>query len=433
MTDLKAIAAMALSEAKKLGAQTAQCTVTEKETKEFNAESGAFTLMRTLFDSGVAVTVFKDKAQGAVGINSFDEEAVKGAVAQAVAAAESAAPDDAWEIDASGAELYFEDGALECDTEKLFERTKELMEDTKGRHPKLLIEQMITDHTAGHSVYMNSYGTTYERRTGAYEFFFDYSAHEGEKGSHTFGSSITAADLDRRIIECGLIEKELSDTEKQASPEPFGDKFTGTVVFTPGCLTDVVFGTMIGSFISDMPLIDGTSTWKDKLGAPVADARMNVRIAPSDPRIVCGARYSGEGFLSEDFDLIKDGVLQNFFLSQYGANKTGFKRAPSLSHALIAAPGEKSLDEIIAGIDRGIVIGRFSGGRPGANGEFSGVAKNSFLIEDGKITKALSETMISANLNEMLFSLRDVSREVLEDGSMSVPYMAFDGVTISGK
>ena len=107
--------------------------------------------------------------------------------------------------------------------------------------------------------------------------------------------------------------------------------------------------------------------------------------------------------------------------------------APSLSRALIVSPGEKSLEEIIGETQRGIVIGRFSGGKPGANGEFSGVAKNSFLIEDGKITKALSETMISANLNEMLFSLKDISREVLEDGSMSVPYMAFDGVTISGK
>ncbi len=76
---------------------------------------------------------------------------------------------------------------------------------------------------------------------------------------------------------------------------------------------------------------------------------------------------------------------------------------------------------------------RFSGGRPGANGEFSGVAKNGFLIENGRLTKPLTETMISGNLADMLQNLRAVSREVMEDGAMSVPYMAFDGVTVSGK
>ena len=95
--------------------------------------------------------------------------------------------------------------------------------------------------------------------------------------------------------------------------------------------------------------------------------------------------------------------------------------------------GEKSIDEIIAGIDRGILVGRFSGGDPGTSGDFSGVAKNSFMIENGKIAYPLSEVMISGNLAELLVNLRDVSAETVEDGYGSMPYMAFDGVTISGK
>ena len=134
-----------------------------------------------------------------------------------------------------------------------------------------------------------------------------------------------------------------------------------------------------------------------------------------------------------DFDFIKDGKLQSFLLSQYVANKTGNKRAPNTSFSLIIEGGETPLEEMIKKVKKGIIVGRFSGGSPGANGEFSGVAKNGFMIEDGKITSALSETMISGNLADMLNNLVDISKETLEDGNMVVPYMAFDGITVSGK
>ena len=54
-------------------------------------------------------------------------------------------------------------------------------------------------------------------------------------------------------------------------------------------------------------------------------------------------------------DIIKDGVLKNFILSQYGANKTGFTRAKNLSYNFYVQPGEESHDEIIRSIDRGIL------------------------------------------------------------------------------
>ena len=107
--------------------------------------------------------------------------------------------------------------------------------------------------------------------------------------------------------------------------------------------------------------------------------------------------------------------------------------SPNTSDAVIAEAGDTPLEELIAGIEKGIIVGRFSGGQPGANGEFSGIAKNAFLIENGRIGEALSEAMISANLLEMLFRLRGISRETLDCGTSSVPYMAFDGITISGK
>ena len=47
MDRITSIAKTILTEAKKLGADYAQCTVSESEKKEFNVDGGQFSLMRT--------------------------------------------------------------------------------------------------------------------------------------------------------------------------------------------------------------------------------------------------------------------------------------------------------------------------------------------------------------------------------------------------
>ena len=165
----------------------------------------------------------------------------------------------------------------------------------------------------------------------------------------------------------------------------------------------------------------------------MADERITISLAPLDERIVCGNRTTGEGFRAENYDVIKDGRLNAFALGLYAANKLQLPRGRNDSFNVIVAPGHKPIADIIASVDKGILVGRFSGGQPASNGDFSGVAKNSFLIENGKIGPALSETMISGNMADMLNRLRAISSEQVVDGMSVLPYMAFDGITISGK
>lgn len=432
MERYKNIANLVLSLAKEGGAQTAHCTVGESEMREFNVDGGEFSLFRTLFNRSVTITLFLDNRKGSVSINRFDEESVREAVNNCLEAAKSASPDKDWEIAADIGEKDFKCGPLEPDTDKLFFRTKELLNDIKTRHPLIIMEQMIVSHSSTKRVYMSTTGNTYTVQAGSYTADLMYSAHEGEKATSFYGSSVSTYELDKPFIECALIERELTDIENQLDAKPTSGKFTGTVIFTPSCLAGTVFGNVCGNFASDSALLEGTSLWKDKLGEIVTDERITVSFKPHDERIVRGERWTNEGYISEDFDFIKNGRLQNFLISQYVANKTGNKRAPSSSGLIIEA-GDTPLDEMIKNVEKGVIIGRFSGGAPGANGEFSGVAKNGFLIENGRIVSALSETMISGNLAEMLNDLIAISKETLVAGDMVAPYMAFGGVTVSGK
>lgn len=432
MHDLKLIADKALAALKDNGADKAQCAVRFTETHEFNVDGGKFSLFRTLFDNSLSLTAVKDDKKGSVGINRLDDDSIAAAAVNCLAIADSGAADPAWVFAEKSENGFFTAGAPEADLDLLFDRTEELMRQIGEQFPLILMEQMIVTHKKRHSVFKNSLGVEYETLSGNYEISLMFSAHEGEKSSSFFGSGVITDRLDVPFMELGTIREDLENVSKQLDTQPLEGKFTGVAVFPPSSLGTFI-GSALGNFASDGTLLDGTSPWKDSLGKVVADPAITISAAPLDERIVCGERFTGEGFRSENYDIIRDGVLESFMLSGYVANKTGLPRAKNSSYAIVMKPGETPYADIIAGIERGILVGRFSGGEPGTSGDFSGVAKNSFLIENGKITCALSETMISGNLGDLLKNVVAISSEVVCDGATVLPYAAFGGVTVSGK
>ncbi len=432
MTDIKNIAEKTRQLLLNAGAQKAQYTVTEKEKHEFNVDGGEFSLFRTLFDRSLSITAYKDQKKGSAFTNQFDDAAVEGAVTDCIKSAESGIADECYDIAPKQESEIFREGVYEPDIELFFSRTRELMADIREKHPKILMEQMIVSHDKIHTIYQNTNGTEFETFKGAYSVSLMYSAHEGDTTTSFFGSGIYTDKLDRPFIELGSLEKDLSDTEAQLCTIPMEGKFEGVIVLTPGSLGEFL-GSAISNFTSDGVILEKTSIWLDKLEKQVADGRLTISMRPGDSRIVCGEKYTGDGFRSEDYDLIKNGVLKSFLLSLYVANKSGFAPAKNTSFSVVIEGGDTSYEDMIKNIKKGLIIGRFSGGQPGINGDFSGVAKNSFLVEDGAIKGAVSETMINGNLADLLNSLVAISKETVADGSTVLPYMAFDKVVISGK
>lgn len=429
---LKKTAQAAVAALQQEGADKAQASVSYTITHEFNVDGGEFSLFRTLFDKQLAMTALQGGKRGVVAQNRYDEDTIAASAKACLEAAASAQPDENWDFAPVSKNEDFVLGEVKPDTDKLFARCQELMAAVREKFPKIIMEQMIVSHKEIIRAQANSYGVLFSTHQGSYEVMLMFSAHEGDKASSFFGSGVVADSLDKPFLELGSIEKDLSDVEKQIETTGVSGKFEGTMVVTPGCLGSL-FYSLLTDFAGEMGLLAGTSPWKDKLGEQVADERITLSLAPLDERIVCGSRTTGEGFRAEDFDVIRNGKLNAFALGLYASNKLKLPRGKNDSMNVIVAPGDRSIDEIIASIDKGILVGRFSGGAPASNGDFSGVAKNSFLIENGKIGPALSETMISGNMADMLMNLRAISSEQVADGASVLPYMAFDGITISGK
>ena len=432
MKDLKILADDVLSRLKIAGADDGGVKISSGYCSELNVDGGEISLLRTIFSDSVAIKVIKDKRKGTITINSFDDEEIDEAVRLCMESVDAGIADDAVSISPLTENGDFEDGINVPDKEKLFMRLQEYMEDMARDYPQIIIEQVIVTYSYGEFCLANTNGVCYTSKGGSYSFSSMFSAHDGDKTTSFNSVGFDLLDLDKPFIEMYGSREYYDRCIKELDAKPLEGKFVGKVLASPDMVSEFV-GTAIGCFMSDGPLIEKTSPWIDKLGEKVVSEKLTVRSIPLDERMICSSKIHADGYKNENADYITDGVLKAFDLSDYGAKKTGGVRFPSSSGCTEIPGGKTPLQDLIKSIDKGIFICRFSGGEPASNGDFSGVAKNSFMIENGEITHALTETMISGNIEDMLNNIIDFSSETVCDGSSVLPYGLFDGLTVSGK
>ena len=427
------IASYALEAMTKAGADKASCSVTQGRKDEFNIEAGKFTLMRTLFDDALVLKALCDNKKGVTVVNKLDKDSVDKAVEDCIALAQLATPDEAEDVAEKQENKNFDLSIGGSNMDKLFSRTKDFLEQVRDEYPKIILEGVVSEFNTAKTTYVNSKGVEFNKDSESYDFSAMFSAKDGEKSSSFNYYGLDLASLDKPFLDLGMGRTLIEESVKSLDTRMIDEKFVGKVIVTPHC-EDMIWGTIMDCFLTDGPLVEGTSRWKDALGTMVADKKLTMRLAPLHPGIVAGQRFTADGFESQNADLIKGGLLESFALSLYGANKTGNKRAKNTAFSsLEVEAGDTKLADMIKGIDRGILLNRFSGASPSPSGDISGVAKNSFLIENGAVTDALSETMVSFNIVDILKNIPAISSERIMNGSTVLPWCCFDGITISGK
>lgn len=399
---------------------------------EMNIAGGEMSLLRTTFDKKLDLTAIKDDKKGVISLNKTDEEALKEAVKNVMEIAENSEVDEANDISPMQPPNSFVFGDEEPDMDKMYVSFTKFLSSIKKSHPKINIMESILDFTHKYHYYANSNGTRLSSSKGNYNLQVVFTAKDGERSSSFNYTGFSARELDKELLECGSIGYLLNQSVEQLYTIPIEGKFTGDVIITPDCLMDVI-RMYLNVYLEDMALISGTSILKDRLNEKVASSMLTIHSNPVSEEIADGYFITEDGFEAKNMTIIEKGILKSFMLSLYGAKKTLRERALNHGEALVVEPGEKSLDDIIKSVKKGIVVSRFSGGNPSKNGDFSGVAKNSYYVVDGEIKYPVSETMISGNLYEMFNNIIDISRERVNFGMAILPWVAASGITVSGK
>ncbi len=407
-------------------------SLSESEKQEFNIEHGDFKLLRTVYSNNASIKVFLGARMGSANGTDVTDEGLEALVADATAAAVSSPEDPAHDFAPDQGKHERTQGAVEPDLDRFIERIEEFLDTVAKEYPRVRILNLGASHDKWTWLSRNTNGTEFLETAGSYSFSIEISAAEGDATTGFDYTGIIAKDLDTPFIERGDIRRSIESIDASIYPETLEGEFMGSLVITPACTEDFV-QMLIGNYASSGVVIDGTSLWLDKVGEQVSSDKLTVSLKNEDDRIVLSDLATGDGFLAENATIIEKGVLKQHFLGLYAANKTGRPVVKNNGGNYVLEPGDTPLDDLIAGIEKGLLLGRFSGGSPGTNGDFSGVAKNSFLIENGKIKCAVAETMVNGNLGDMFKNIRGISKELVCNGSSVMPYIAVDGINISGK
>ena len=432
MKDLRKIAARIDAEFASKKIRKYSYKLTAKETRELSAENGEFSLLRTLFDNNAVVSAYKAGKNGVVRGNDFSDAGIDALVQSAALSAESSIKDNAHDISPEQEPAKFRHGVLTPDFDRFFAKIKELLEDVRREYPKIQIMNVIGEYIKEHSLFRNSNGVDFEDTMGAYAFVLEFAGHEGDRTTSIDYCNVVTKSLDERFIDMGNVRYHLDNAQKQLEQIPLTGKFTGSIILTPELFAEFLMMVQ-GNYLSDAVLIDGTSLWKKKLGKKVADEKLTFTLKSHDRRIAAGERITADGFKTEDVPVIEKGILKNFTIGLYAAKKTKRQVTKNSSRDYVINPGKTPLEDMIKSVKKGLIVGGFSGGQPSTNGEFSGVAKNSYYVENGEIKGAVSEVMINGNLGKALLKIRALSKELLVEGSMVGPYALIDGIVVSGK
>lgn len=421
-----------LDEIKAVGADEGEAWISREALTEVYYELGKVSMVRSVFTDNVRLKLLSAKRKGSTTLNSFAPEDIRLAVQEAWQAAQAAAPDEAEGVAEPQENLSFSSGKEKPDLDAMYEQLDQILRDSKKDFPKISFDSIGIEHHYAESLYANSKGVRLSERKAYYQLTNMFMAREDGKTSSFNYFATVYEDPTGRVCEEPRVRRLLDESQRQIVTEQFPGSFEGDLVITPGCLTDILY-YVADTYLEDGAMISGTSPWKDRLGEQVASPLVNIELVAEHPQLPGASRLCSDGYAAENMTVIEQGVLKNFILSRYGAARTGFPRSGNYGGATIFGSGETPLEELIAGVQKGILMGRFSGGSPSPAGDLSGVAKNSFLIENGKVTKALSEVMISGNLADMLRDVAAVSRERECSGYWLLPWVRVRGVTISGK
>jgi PmbA protein len=417
-TVLRDIAERALARMRGRGFDDAQVSVSRMAQHELNIAHNEPTLLRSTEMPKLALLGIVDGRKASTELADLGEAAIHERIASLFDAAAAAPQDDANAV-SSGQHAAIVQGPQEADAALLADTVRELLAFRASQTPKVLIDEAAASHALVQSHTLTSAGSDLCCSVGRYELALMATARDGKRSSSFNEASGAANDLrGRHVADCFGIGEMLRDTERQIETQPIGAKFVGEVVLMPNAVADLL--AWLQGQIGDVQLIAGSSLYRDKVGQTVASPLLHLRSRFDAPGV---AAVSSDAFVTPPLEVLRDGRLMTLTPSLYASRKTGLPHVPVAAGGWEIAAGTTPRSELAAGIARGAWVGRLSMGNPASNGEFSGVIKNSFVIADGQLGPALSETMISGNIAQMLRDVVAVSRERIDSGALQLPWL----------
>jgi len=307
-------------------------------------------------DQRLTVTVAFGRRQGTATVNEFDDKSLERAVRRAEDIARLA-PENPEFMPAIARQDYKASGTYFPATAAIdpdYRAEVAAQAISAGRKNKLVTAGFFNDST-GFETIANSKGVFGHREFTDLGFTCTARTEDGRGSGWVTRSAVDAKRFDAREAVEVAMEKALRSVDAKAlEPGRY------TVILEPAATSEIL-GRMFGAF-GARQADEGRSFLAKKgggnrLGEKLFDEQVNVWADPWDKDVPVSPWDSGSMLARQRTDLIKDGKVASLDYSRFWAQKNG--KAPSARHGnMIMKGGSKSLEELVAGTKKGIVVTR---------------------------------------------------------------------------
>lgn len=211
----------------------------------------------------------------------------------------------------------------------------------------------------------------------------------------------------------------------------------------PTCDVPVIFDatqspSLMGAFVG---AVSGSSLYRkssfllDSIGTQVFAKHISIFEDPFVQQGLASGIFDSEGVSTRARDIVKDGVLQGYFLSCYSARKLGLETTGNAggNHNLIVTHDNLDLPALFRKMGRGLYVTETMGhGGNNVTGDYSQGAAG-FWIENGEIQFPVEEITIAGNLRDMFKGIVAIANDALPYGSKRVGSILIDRMSVAGE
>jgi PmbA protein len=197
---------------------------------------------------------------------------------------------------------------------------------------------------------------------------------------------------------------------------------------------------LLGSFVhavSGGSLYRKASFLVDALGTQIFPKWMRIEERPHLRKGLASSPFDDDGVATRDRTVVKDGVLEGYFLSTYTARKLGMQTTGNAggSHnmSVVPSPGAaRDFAGLLRQFGTGLLVTEVLGhGINYVTGDYSRGAAG-YWVENGEIAYPVHEITIAGNLREMFAGIEAVGHDTVTRGSRSVGSIVVNRMTVAG-
>jgi PmbA protein len=188
------------------------------------------------------------------------------------------------------------------------------------------------------------------------------------------------------------------------------------------------------SAVSGGSLYRKTTFLVDSLGKQVLSPKVRIEERPHEPRGMSSGAFDEEGVATRKRIIVRDGVLEGYFLGSYSARKLGMQTTGNAGghHNLVVRPGKQDFRGLLREMGTGLLVTELLGhGVNLVTGDYSRGAAG-YWVEGGEIRYPVEEITIAGNLRDMFKGVAAVGADVLVRNGRSTGSILIDNMTIAG-